>query len=100
MVYQFEKNNSTVKRQSTQLPWTHCLFWASQFFKINYLHTSKNTFYQDSRSNMNSYVRYYKYCDEHWQEKKLFFLFKIYKNSISWRILGLAFGLKPINLNA
>ena len=25
-------------------------FWACQFFKINYLHTSKNTLLQDSRS--------------------------------------------------
>ena len=33
-------------------------------------------------------------------DKKISFLFKIYQNSKNWRILGLPFGLKPINLNA
>ena len=44
-----------------------------QLFKINYLHTSKNTPFQVSRSNIGSLVRYYNYCDEHWQEN-IFYL--------------------------
>ena len=32
-------------------------------------------------------------------DKKISFLFKIYKISKNWRILGLSFGLKPINMN-
>ena len=32
-------------------------------------------------------------------EKKISFLVKIFKISKNWRILGLTFGLKPINLN-
>ena len=32
-------------------------------------------------------------------DKKICFLFKIYKNSKNWRFLGLPFGLKPINFN-
>ena len=32
-------------------------------------------------------------------EKKIIFLLEIFKNSKNWRILGLTFGLKPINLN-
>ena len=32
-------------------------------------------------------------------DKKISFLFEIYKISKSLRILGLSFGLKPINLN-
>ena len=31
-------------------------------------------------------------------DKKISFLFKIYKNSKTWSISGLPFGLKPINL--
>ena len=32
-------------------------------------------------------------------DKKMIFYFKNYKISKNWRILGLSFGLKPINLN-
>ena len=32
-------------------------------------------------------------------DKNISFLFKIYKNSKNWRILGLPFGLKPIIVN-
>ena len=32
-------------------------------------------------------------------DKKISFLFRFYKNSKNLRILGLPFGLKPINLN-
>ena len=32
-------------------------------------------------------------------EKKISYLFKTFKNSKNWRILGLTFGLQPINLN-
>ena len=45
---------------------------ACEFFKINYLLTSENTSFLDSRSNIDNKARYYNYCDEHWQKNKFF----------------------------
>ena len=46
---------------------------ASQFFKINLLHTSKNILFYDSRSSNNSSVKNNNHCDEHWLESKFLF---------------------------
>ena len=62
-------NNSTVKNAKHSTSVKPLPVLACQLFKINYLRTSKNTPFQDSRSNIDSSVRYYNYCDEHWQEK-------------------------------
>ena len=37
---------------------------------LNKLFISKNTPFQDSRSDIDSQARYYNYCDENWQENK------------------------------
>ena len=46
---------------------------ASQFFQINHLHTSKNIFFDDSRSINNNSVKNNNHCDEHWLENKFLF---------------------------
>ena len=57
----------------------------------------ENTLFQDNRSKIESksdvIISVMK------TDKKISFLFKIFKTSKNWRILGLAFGLNPINLN-
>ena len=52
---------------------------ASQFFKINYSNTLKNTIFHDSRSNINSLAHDNNYCVENRLENK--FLFEIDKMS-------------------
>ena len=69
---------------------------ACQFFKINYLHTSKNTLFR--KVDLILIVKYDMIINVMNTDKKKF-LFKIYKNSKNWRILSLPFGLKLINLN-
>ena len=58
-------NNSAVKKAKHATSMNPLPILACPFFKTNYLHTSKNTLIQDSRSNIESFARYYNYCDEH-----------------------------------
>ena len=85
------------KRQSIQLLWTHCLFWHVNSLKLTIYTLRKTPFFRTIdlilivKSDIIIIVMN--------TVKKISFLFFIYKNSKNWRILGLPFGLKPINLN-
>ena len=46
MVFEIETNNSTVKKATHSTSMNPLPVLACQFFKINYLHTSKNTIFR------------------------------------------------------
>ena len=85
------------KRQSIQLLWTHCLFWHLNSLKWTIYTLRKTPFFRwvDLILIVKSDIIIIGMNTD----KKISFLFKIYKNSKNWRILGLPFRLKPINLN-
>ena len=79
MVFEIKTTNSTVKRQKHLASMNPLLVLACQFFKINYLHPSKNPFFRTVdlilivKSDIIIIVMN--------ADKKIFFLFKIYKSS-------------------
>ena len=85
------------KKQSIQLLWTHCLFWHVNSFKLTIYILRKTPLFRTVdlilivKSDIIIIVLN--------TDKKISFLFKIYKNAKNWRILGVPFELKPINLN-
>ena len=86
------------KRQSIQLLWTYCLFWHVNSVKLSIYTLWKTPFFRTVylilivKSDIIIIVMN--------TDKKISFLFKIYKYSKNWRILDLPFGLNPIILNA
>ena len=70
---------------------------ACQLFKVEYLHTLKNTLFQDSRFLL--IVKSDIIIIELNTDKEIMFLFKIYKNWKHIRILDLPMRLNPIDLN-
>ena len=70
-----QTNNGTVKKTNNPCSMKTLPVLASQFFKINHLHNSKNNIFDDSRSSNNNSVKNNNHCDEHWLDDK--FLFEI-----------------------
>ena len=70
---------------------------ACQFLKINYFTLWKPPFFR--AVDLILTVKYNIIIIVMNTDKKISFLFKMYKKSKNWHILGLPFGLKPINLN-
>ena len=73
ILFYIQTNNGTVIKTDNPSSKKTMPVLASQFFKINLLHTSKNVFFDDSRSSNNSSGKHINHCDEHWLENKFLF---------------------------
>ena len=73
ILFKIQTTNGTVKRTNNPCSMKTLTVLASQFFKINHLHTSKNILFGDSRSSNNNSVKNNHQCDERWLENKFLF---------------------------
>ena len=64
IVFHIEMNNSTVKKSKHQTSMSTLPVLASQFFRINYRHASRNILFHDSRSNIDIKVENNNYCNK------------------------------------
>ena len=73
ILFLIQTNNGTVKKTNNPSSMKTLPVLASQLFKINHLHTSKNILFDNSSSSNNSSVKNNNHYDENWLKNKFLF---------------------------